>query len=65
MELSDHVHPGIDRDPGFNPVSRDPEPFYPDPDPSRFEFKIPDFSGFYKNFQFTFFTYHIYVADDI
>ena len=32
---------GIDRDPGFNPVSRDPEPFYPDP--SRFEFKIPDF----------------------
>ena len=42
---------GIDRDPGFNPVSRDPEPFYPDPDPSRFEFKIPDFSGFYRNFK--------------
>ena len=43
--------PGIDRDPGFNPVSRDPEPFYPDPDPSRFEFKNPDFSGFYRNFK--------------
>ena len=45
------ARPGIDRDPGFNPVSRDPEPFYPDPDPSRFQFKIPDFSGFYKNFK--------------
>ena len=53
------VQPGIDRDPGFNPVSRDPEPFYPDPDPSRFEFKIPDFSGFYKNFQFTFYILYI------
>ena len=45
------IVPGIDRDSGFNPVSRDPEPFYPDPDPSRFEFEIPDFSGFYKNFK--------------
>ena len=43
--------PGIDRDPGFNPGTRDPDPFYPDPDPSRFEFKIPDFSGFYENFK--------------